>query len=333
MQIELKLQNFRNHKRLNINFDENIFISGDNGTGKTSILEAISVLKQLKSFRSASFKNLVKYNEKYFKIEIVEVNDNFLNKINFFYGNKSVLTVNSDILKNAANHILNNPVFIYSPENEGLVSKNMQIRRKFLDKNIFYLNPSYYQLIKDYNKLFKLKSDYLKTDKSDNVYFDTINEKLTDISKRIIESRINLIDELNKNISILTRHKDISIDNFKIEYFPNYINVKNFKNELVRKKVIQGPHLDKLKIFKNNLEIEKFLSFGQKKTIGIICLLSSFLTVEEKLKNDIIFLLDDFETGLDNKSINFFKNLFSNNQYVMTGVKNNNFNDIRTINL
>ncbi len=333
MLIELKLQNFRNHKSYNLTFEDKVFISGNNGTGKTSILEAIYVLKQLKSFRVASFKNLINYEEEFFNIELKERSENFHNQIRLSYKIKPVLKVNSEKTNNTMNHIFKNPVFFYSPENEGIISKNMQHRRKFIDKIIFYKEPEYYETLKNYTKIIKLKSSFFKQKSYDKVYLETLNESLLKYSLDIINKRKKMINNINENIYKLIDSKEISIDNFEIIYIPSNITESTFSKEFNLKKILEGPHLDKIRIIKNNMNFEKFLSFGQRKTIAIISMLSSFLIVEEKLKNDIIFLLDDFETGLDKKNINFFKNLFSAYQYVITGVKNNNFNEIRTIGL
>jgi DNA replication and repair protein RecF len=332
MYFELKIQNFRNHKSFFLEFENNLFIEGNNGTGKTSLLEAIHVSKQLKSFRTVSLKQIINSKEKNFQIKFKEKNNN-IKEINIFFNKKISVKMNNETIKNSVNHILNNPVLTYSPENEGFLSKNLNQRRNILDKIIFYENPIHIENLKQYNKIIKLKSSYLKSNNKDNTYLESLNEKIINVSDKIIKNRKKMIKKINIALSKFSEKKEISINGFHLNYFCNEIKKNNFDEEKKLKKITQGPHLDKIRIYKENKEIEKMLSFGQKKTIAVICMLSSFLSIEEKLKDDIIFLLDDFETGLDKKSVIFFKNIFSNYHYVITGVKNNYFKEIKTIGL
>jgi DNA replication and repair protein RecF len=330
----LRLDNFRNHKNFNCEFENINYISGNNGTGKTSILEAINLVFQGKSFKNISINKLLNFDSSYFRVETL-VDQPFESELIFFYDSKNSnksLIIDKKKVSQISNHILNFPTFVYSPENEGLLSNNQIYRRNFLDKITFFYFNEHLQNLRILNKLLKIKKNIFTSNKIDLDYLKTINDMLLEVSIDIQNKRKLILEKINKNI--LATLNDIKyIENFMLKLIYSEINSDDFQKEINYKKILKGPHLDKIKYFFNGIEYEKFSSFGQRKSFSLICLNACFLTVEEKLKNDIIFLLDDFEAGLDDMRIDFFKNLFSKHQLIMTGVSNTHFKKLNTISL
>ena len=146
------LNNFRNFQNIDFYFQNkvNIFF-GNNGTGKTNILESISLLSKGRGFRNANITNLIKNNSKNFLIKsILEINKNKHDiKISTAKNNeklKKIIEINNNSLKEDINFLNNSISFlVFLPEMERLFQLTPSYRRNFIDRLI-------YSEKNDYNK-------------------------------------------------------------------------------------------------------------------------------------------------------------------------------------
>ena len=134
----LEMISFRNHKKTYIDFDPGLtIIWGENGSGKTSILEAIHSLSYGKSFRTNNKKDLIKKGSDFFFIKGSFKNtENFKNTVSLsqdIKGNKKIQIDNKVIKKRKDLFGLNN-VVVFSPEEEGITKGTSLFRRKYFDK-------------------------------------------------------------------------------------------------------------------------------------------------------------------------------------------------------
>lgn len=333
----LSLLNFRNHKKLTLSFSENTnYIEGANAAGKTSIVEAISTVLNFKSFRQSQLKNLVNFDSDNFFIETNIMRnfydyEEYLYNIKFKYNNGSYVYENNKKVTSVEDYIYNYPVLVYSPENEGLISESQEKKRKFLDKICFYTNKVHFNNLKNYNKLLKIKKNYLYHNNPDYRYLESITESMYNLSADIQRMRKKVVKYINSRISDFCNDIPDKIENFYFIYEPSVVDIKKINEEKSRRKVLSGTHLDRIYVFYNGKKYESFASFGQKKTFALGSLFTSVLIVEEFLNSGIIIILDDLEVGLDSSRINFFKELFGNNQIFITGVNNMYFKDAKNI--
>ena len=146
----INLINFRNFNKLKISFDEklNIFF-GENGCGKTNILEAISLIAKGRGIRNSNIYNLIKKNSDnfYIKNDLEIKNNNFDIEISTENKNdklKKIIKINDDLSKEALN-FLNQSIsyIIFLPEMERLFQTSPSQRRNFLDRLIFARNNDY----------------------------------------------------------------------------------------------------------------------------------------------------------------------------------------------
>jgi len=334
----LFLLNFRNHKKLTLSFSEKTnYIKGANAVGKTSIVEAISTALNFKSFRQSHLKNLVNFYSNNFFIEsnimknFYNYEDKYRYNIKFKYNNGSYVYENNKKITSVEDYIYNYPILVYSPENEGLISESQEKKRKFLDKICFYTNKIHFNTLKDYNKLLKIKKNYLYHNTPDDKYLESVTESIYNLSSDIQNTRKWVVQYINSKISEFCKNVPDKIENFYFIYEPSLVDIKKIKEEKFRRRVLSGAHLDKIYVFYNGKKYESFASFGQKKTFALGSLFTSVLIVEEFLNSGIIIILDDLEVGLDRSRLNFFKELFDKNQIFITGVDNTYFNDAKNI--
>ena len=150
----IEFSNFRNFKKFKTDFDNKLnILFGDNGCGKTNILEGISLMSKGRGIRNSSISNLIKKEEENFLIiNNLEINNNLFDiKIFTEHKNdkfKKIIKINDDTSKDSLN-FLNQSIsyLIFLPEMERLFQASPSYRRNFLDRLIFSSRNDYNTLI------------------------------------------------------------------------------------------------------------------------------------------------------------------------------------------
>ena len=166
----LKMISFRNHKKTNISFDPGLtIIWGKNGSGKTSILEAIHSLSFGKSFRTNNKNDLIKKGEENFYLKgDFKSKNNSKNTISLsqdIKGNKKI-TINQKTIKKRKELFGLNNVVVFSPEEEEITKGSPLIRRNYFDKVFSICSSKYLEKLLSYNKLIKQRNTLLKIEKN-----------------------------------------------------------------------------------------------------------------------------------------------------------------------
>lgn len=330
----VELSGFRNHKKFSSDLKSKTYISGNNGSGKTSIIEAVYLLLALKSFRSINSKDIKRFGDDFFRIKL-----NFTSKgresesVYFFDGTRKLIE-DGEPVKDIKNYIFNKPVICYSPEGNFILSKDQVYRRNFIDRLAFYLNQSHYSSLTDYKRLIRQKYAELSKQKPDFKLIDVLDIQIISNAENINKLRRLTVDTLNEKIENTYKNCNFIDENYRIRYDSNIENHDLMEKEREKRKIYYGTHRDRLYSFNSSRIYDKFSSFGQKKTFELVVLFSFLLTVEEIVNDDIIFLLDDFEAGLDKNRLNKFMEIIgSTRQTIITGVENRLFSDAHSIHL
>ncbi len=319
----IKLINLRNHTSSYYELNNETLFIGDNGTGKTTILEALYILLSLKSFKKQPLSSSISFGKDFFKIESELKENSFLNEVVCLFNNKRITTINGEEIESIADYMYSYPIACYTPEMLGILSKEQIDRRNYVDKFIFYYNKDYFFDLKQYNRLLLQKQAEFEKENIDFIYLDVLNEKIIQLSKKISEKRENIINKVNENLKNLYKTKEFNIDNVYLKYTNNISDTYLLNKEKFIKKALYGTNKDKIDMCLNEKVIEKFSSTGQKKTFILLCLYCFIKIIEENRKTSIITLLDDFEAALDRNRAEIIKNIFSDKRQVLyTGVDN-----------
>ena len=330
---KLKLVNFRNYRTFNINFQKNInIIIGDNAQGKTNILESIYTLALTKSYRTANDSNLVRLDQEKFIIS-GETKDNKIFKklsLEFYKGNK-VVKINDNVVNKISDYIGNLYVILSSPDDLQMIKGSPADRRNFLNIEISQLSSNYIKKYNEFNKILKMRNDYLKllftNSLCDYNYLDILTNNLIDREIDIYIERNNFINKINDSITDIYRNIT-GIKSLKILYetnieFNNYEPSemkkilldkykKNQKREISMGMTLYGPHRDDFTFLIDNNDIKIFGSQGQQKLAFIALKFSEIPIFEEKTNTKPIILLDDIFSELDktkkNKLIQYIDN-------------------------
>lgn len=159
----LTIKNFRNLCDIDLNFDSkvNIFV-GENGAGKTNLLEAIYFLGILKSFRTNQDRQLTKFGETDFYLNGKILKKNTQVEINIlFTSNQKKVKVNNKTLTKIIDLIGQLKVVVFTPEDLNIVKGNPAIRRRFVDIELAQVSPKYLYNLQRYLKILKHRNQPL----------------------------------------------------------------------------------------------------------------------------------------------------------------------------
>ena len=339
---KLKLHNFRNYKNVSISLTKGInIIYGSNAQGKTNLLESIYVLGFTKSHRSFIDNSLIKNDEEYLTIEGI-INNKLDDKLNIYIDKKNkVLKYNGNLIKKVSDYISLLNIIIFEPDDLDLIKGSPQIRRKYLNLELSQLYNNYFILLNEYNKILKLRNDYLKKFNRnisvDINYLNILTNYLIDKSISIYKLRYKYIKKVNEYCEKI--YKDImDISGFKIVYKTSIdINDNNLKEKLIKeyKKRLDydiklcstsfGPHKDDIEFYINNQNLKYYGSQGQQR-VAVLAFKLSEIEILKKYKGTTpILLLDDIFSELDDlKKNNLLKYISKNIQTIITTTDLNN---------
>lgn len=346
---KIELRNFRNYEQMTTRFYKGInIIYGDNAQGKTNLLESIYVLAITKSHRAFIDNNLIKNGSDILQIKGT-ISGNVLDKdLQITIDTKSKnLNIDSKPIKKVSDYISNMNIIIFYPDDLDILKGSPQIRRKYLNMELSQLYNSYYIVQNEYNKLLKIRNEYLKElnrgKKVDMNYFEIITSYLIEKAIIIYKMRYKYIEKINETCSII--YKDImNIDNFYIEYVPN-IGIEDIKDPDLKNKLLGqyedkleydkkmytttlGPHKDDFNFMLGNNNLKFYGSQGQQR-IAVLALKLAEIPIFKKYKETTpILLLDDVFSELsDDKKNNLMKYINKDIQTIITTTELSNLDE------
>ena len=310
----LKLVNYRNYDQININFSNNInIIYGNNGTGKSNLIEAIYLLSLTKSFRTLDDKNLIKNNTNTALVK--GIIDNKVYFIELSNSLKKVFIDNKKINK-ISDYISKVNIILFNPLDTKILTDSPNARRKMLNIEISQINKEYVNLLSTYNRILKHRNAYLKqlylNGNASIDYLNILTTKLIDLGINIYNIRKDYIEQINNNLTNI--YKEIfDYGELKIKYISTFnkdkeellqIFQKNYKKEITYGKTIFGIHHDDINFILDGYNIKEYGSIGQQKNSIISFKLAELPLIKEKNGAYPILILDDLFSELDNKKIN-----------------------------
>lgn len=321
---KVKLINFRNYKKLSLNLDKkiNIFI-GDNAQGKTNILESIYFLALTKSYRTVD-QNLIRKEAVAAKVN-GEIKDKSIYRSMSVEISKDskVVRINNNEVKKISDYITNLNVILISPEDISIIQGTPAERRNFLNIELSQLSRNYIKKYNEFNKLLKIRNNYLKmlykSSNPDRRYLDSVTDNLIEREVDIYKERKMFIDKINERITQIFENIT-GKKNFKVKYetnveFSEFTDKcisdtlkerynRNYMKEVENGMTLYGPHRDDLSFTLDNDDIKLYGSQGQQKVATIALKLSEIDIFKEVKDSYPIILLDDIFSELDTKSRN-----------------------------
>lgn len=350
MKIEhLKLTNFRNYDYLELDFNKNINIFiGNNGQGKTNILESIYVLSLTKSNRYGIDSDLIKFQEDVAKVEGTVRDDTLIKKQEVLITKfKKQLSINGKEIRKTRDYISNFCVISFTPNDLEIIKGSPSVRRNLLNIDISQLYNNYINYLNEYNSIIKIRNDYLKklnlNGNSDYRYLDIINEKLIEKADKIYSYRFTFLEKINKYLPNVYK-KITGLDGLVIQY-DNSLGLDKYDSDIIKKKfgdkfkrnlhqelmqgiTLTGPHRDDFLFSLNGMDMKNYASQGQQRMAIIAFKICELFIFKDILDSYPVLLLDDIFSEIDTKKRNkIIKFLKSDIQTIITTTDINDIND------
>ncbi|MEK9649629.1 MAG: DNA replication and repair protein RecF [Gammaproteobacteria bacterium] len=327
---KLSLLNFRCFNSLEIDLTPGACLFwGNNGSGKSSIIEAIYILNTAKSFRTNILDSSIQRNKDFFSLKGITDNSKKIeitkqkNKpISIKINDKK--TSSLDLLKTNSLLSIDHNTYFYndsSPDN----------RRKHLDRALFSVFNEYSEdLLKFY---FVLRARNLALKKSSPKETQAWNVSLGDLGERLTIQRKEFFDQSKENfLNTLARSSHPKATLYKeIEIFfdSGYKNLsyaevldKNLSEDLFKKITTAGPHRADIRFLFNGMHLKNSFSRGEQKIISILWSLSYAQSITQLTTAKPIISLDDLGSEVDSHHLEFLYPLFNNfeNQLIFSNI-------------
>ena len=314
---KLALINYKNFSSKTLDFHAkiNCFV-GNNGVGKTNILDAIYHLSFGKSYFNPITTQNIKHGEDFFMIEgVFEKNERQETIIcSAKKGQKKVIKRNNKAYEKISEHVGLLPAVIISPADRDLIAEGSETRRKFIDGIIAQSNKTYLQQLIDYNKILMQRNSLLKYFALNNVFnLETLavyNAQLHSLGTAIFKERTAFTEAFvpifkAQYSSIVNKEEHVNIT-YKSQLFDNALETL-LETHLNSDKALQytsvGTHKDDLGFEMSNYPIKKFGSQGQQKSFLIALKLAQFHFIKAQTGVAPILLLDDIFDKLDESRV------------------------------
>ncbi len=313
----LSLLNYKNFDSKQFRFNNKInCIVGNNGIGKTNVLDAIYHLSFGKSYFNPVATQNIKHDEAFFVIDGVYEKEGKNEKVivSLKRGQKKVIKRNGKAYEKFSEHIGFLPLVIISPADRDLIIEGSSTRRKFIDSVISQSDKTYLTHVINYNKVLAQRNALLKYFALNHTFngdtLDIYNNQLTDYGTKIFEKRDAFLKAF---IPIFkARYQAISNGNESVDLvyhsdlFDDHLTTL-LQNALNKDKALQytsvGIHKDDLLFNIENHPIKKFGSQGQQKSFLIALKLAQFDFIKAQSGVNPILLLDDIFDKLDEQRV------------------------------
>ena len=309
----LTLTNFKNYEQTDLEFSPriNCFV-GNNGVGKTNILDAIHYLSLTKSFFNAIDSISIRHGEDFFIINGSFAGNGEEDQIYcaFQKQKQKVMKKNGKEYQKLSDHIGKFPVVMISPADSALISEGSEERRRFLNKIISQYDPEYLDSALKYNKALQQRNRLLKEfNESGRFDNDTLliwNVQLVKYGEYVYKERKSLVNELipvfQEYYSMISSEKET----VRLSY-RSHLSEGDFAeallNSVAKDRFLEyttvGIHKDDLLLEMDGYPVKSLGSQGQQKSYLVALKLAKFDYIRRKSGISPVLLLDDIFDKFD----------------------------------
>ncbi len=317
---ELTAKNFRNYGSLVITFTPGInFIIGDNGVGKTNILEAISIASNIKTFRNIHDSEIIKWNEdSYYCSAVIGESEDRIFEVGCSVSQEKIkkrLKIDGTEIKSASDYYGRFLTVTLSPIDINIVNGSPEARRRFFDSVISKIDVSYFETLNEFKKILVSRNRILKEIKFNNInknQLDVWDTLLSEKAHSITCKRYLFVDKFNSIFRYFYSNIAESDDPPHIEYDSTTgrddasaihdMLQKTRPKDIILGSTGIGPQRDDF-ILENDSR-NKFVNYasqGQRRTAAVTLKIAECIMIEEEMGKKSVILVDDIFSELDEK--------------------------------
>lgn len=324
----IKLNNFRNHTNYSLECKPTTtLILGENGCGKTSVLEAIYILTQGKSFR-ATDPDIIKRDTDYYFIELEYDNGE---KVTASFDKKTKTYKVEDKKTRRLSSKHKYPVILFLPSDLNLITGAPSRHRDYFDRFFSILSPEYNTALNKYNKALLQRNKLLKDENINSSALFPWNILLAKNGVILNNLRQKFIAEINQTLTETYRSIAENDDEVEIKYSTDFSNLtenqylnlleKNYEKDCILTHTSFGVHRDDFEFIFNGSLADGSASRGETRSIILALKFIEAKIITKELGKKPIILLDDVFSELDNKRRKCLINNFKNHQVIITSVE------------
>lgn len=328
----LTVKNIRAHTSFQHALSPNVtVITGPNGGGKTTLLEAVMVALGGKSFKGTD-KELLKRGGEWWRIDVIL--DDQLRTVKFDPSQqtkrKTFVIDDKTTARMPAGSVY--PTVLFEPEDLRLLHGSPSRRRQFIDRFAAQIEPGYGTVVRRYERALQQRNKLLKT-RSDAGNLFAWNVSLSEYGSQIINARVRLIERLNAGLQATYDTIAQSRDTVSIHY--SHTLIDNTQQKLLRELESQfardsllgvttvGPHRHDVLFEFNESPAIAVASRGEVRTIVLALKFLEVDIIQQLTNNPPVVLLDDVFSELDEKRQTHLATKFKNHQIIMTSASAN----------
>ena len=308
----LEARDFRNldrvllepHPRFNV-------LSGDNGQGKTNVLEAIYLLGTLRSFRAGKTEEMVRFGtaQAQVRARVEKLGTQRMLEVTLAPGHKHARVDGKGA--RASDYFGGFNVVLFAPEDLRLPKGAPAGRRRFVDRAVWNAHPAYLGEVQTYEKVLRSRNAVLR-DGGPESMLEVYDEQLAKAAVAIVTRRRALVEELGPRVRAafervtqtglaLAIAYETELDISDIEHsMRNKLNADR-RRDLARGATSSGPHVDDLELVLDGKSAKLYASQGQLRAIVLALKIAEIEFLREKLGDSPVLLLDDVSSELDPK--------------------------------
>ena len=296
-------------------------IWGENGTGKTSILEAVHVLSVGSSFRAHRKRSIVREGDSSFIVRGSFYHKNKKSSISteFHKEGKQKIKIDGRLVPGRKELIGKNNVVVLSPEEQTITKGGPSHRRKYFDKLFSVISSEYIETLQAYSRILKQRNAAINAVKKNINHpggVEVWNDQLVFYAIKLWSIRMSFLKEFKETIVSVVKRFDSNIV-FDLRFVDKITSEQIFSQKLLENRLMEinkgtttiGPHRDIFDFYWNDKNIRMFGSQGEHKTSLILLKLAETTFIKQKTNCYPILLLDDLFAKLDlgkSKNLVFF---------------------------
>lgn len=337
---EIELKDFRNYEHLQLSFSKNNnFIVGPNGAGKTNIIEAVSLLSSLRSFRNMHDMDMIRWgsNHYYCASILAECNDSRFEIAYSIENNTHRRRVKVDGLpiRSSIDYYGKVLTTVFSPSDIQMIQGPPDIKRRFFDSVISKFDVHYLTALSEFKKILFNRNRLLKAIKEKNRHtigeLDIWDTLFSEKTLYLVHTRRDFITSYNDFFT--TSYRSISCENNSpmIHYKPSIeeneqgniesLLKRNRSRDIAYGSTQLGPQRDDYQFIAGDRLFVTFASQGQRRTAAISLKIAENSFIENHTDQKCIILIDDIFSELDSeRQKNMIEFLNMGNQVIFTMV-------------
>jgi DNA replication and repair protein RecF len=329
--MTLQARNFRNFNRLELVCGPrlNIFV-GNNGQGKTNILESIYVLGQLRSFRGVGRAELTRWGGEVVSLQGTVEHPAHTATLTLgmsWNGQRRVLKVQGREIHRTVDYLGHLNVLVFAADSVQVIKGSPEGRRRLLDRALVSLQPTYLGLLQRHQMILKHRNRLLKEPKIDRASLDVWNTKFAEVGAEVIRARARYLERLNRQLERLNALKLGSPTALQVQYQPalgvgagdkealGYAYgdmtptaqhvlegiARVQRHELHARMSLIGPQRDDVSFTLGGYNLKNYGSQGEQRLAVLLILIGMLEDLEAELGTPAIVLLDDMVAELDRR--------------------------------